>query len=477
VRPDPKRSIKKGQPSAGLSAYGRYPMVASRIFATPLLIERSKLQTILQVLSGRMGFGLVDGVRPQSSLMWDDDDGPDPREMRARMLAAQFGVDVEPQAEGHDLVGNVAVIPVIGTLVQRGGYVGYSGMTSYDSIVQMYTAALSDQRAERILWEFDTPGGEVAGAFDAADFIYRTRGEKPSLAIASELSASAGYLLASATEKVVVARTSLVGSIGVVTAHVDYSEALKEEGIAVTFIYAGDKKVDGNPYEPLKDSARKDLQAEIDDVYNLFVSTVARNRGMSEADVRATKAGMFQGQKAIDAGLADRVGNFADELTISVSPPGAGSRLSLQTQEKPMPGKNDTAAETITAEQLNTAKTEAHAAGKAEGVTEGRAAGVKAERDRIKAIVTHADAEGRTELAHHLAFETEMTAEAAVAMLGKTPKVEAGKPGALAAAMAKLGSPGATNLPADTTTTSGAQQPVIDASSIFERRRQAVGAK
>lgn len=98
----------------------------------------------------------------------------------------------------------------------------------------------------------------------------------------------------------------------------------------------------------------------------------------------------------------------------------------------------------IEAEQLTAAKAESHAAGVAEGMKSGAAV----ERTRIKAIVEHPEAEGRTDLASHLAFETDMSADAAVALLGKSAKVaaQAADPNAaktaLQIAMEKNGTPG-----------------------------------
>jgi capsid assembly protease len=75
----------------------------------------------------------------------------------------------------------------------------------------------------------------------------------------------------------------------------------------VTYVFSGGHKVDGNPFEPLPDAVRKDLQAQIDKTYGLFVNTVADYRGLSPAAVKGQEARVYTGSDAIAAGLADRI--------------------------------------------------------------------------------------------------------------------------------------------------------------------------
>lgn len=369
----------------------RYPLVASRVFDTPLLIEQGKLNTILHVLGPRLGF-----IGPEM---------------------ANTAFDYKQADAGYRVHGSVAVLDIMGTLIQRHDFFSKaSGFTSYAEIDMMFEDAMDNPNVSQIILNIDSPGGEVAGAFDMADKIFAARGTKKITAIASEMAASAAYLLASSADEIVVPRTGAVGSIGVVTAHVDWSAAMEKKGAAITFIYAGEKKVDGNPYQPLPENVKADIQAEIDKIYGLFISTVARNRGMSEEDVVNTKADMFMGEDAVKAGLADRVGTFQSELTNQVNAHTKGSRPSAVHNQEDRSMDDKTPA--ITAENVNAARTEGHQAGMAEG----RTAGATAERQRIQAILGSDEANGRNEMASHLAFETDMSADAAKALLGKSPK-------------------------------------------------------
>ncbi len=443
-----------------------YPRVAGRIFDQPLLIEQRKLQTILRVLSPRMGF----------SMMEEDAREPRPEPLPPAMHAAAMrGSNAQRRDEGHYVAHGVAVLPIIGSLVQRGGYVGYSGMTSYDAIERMFDAAMNDNSINSILMEIDSPGGEVAGAFDLAEKIYSARKDKRIVASVSELAASGGYLLASAASEISVPRTGYTGSIGVVTAHVNYSEALEQAGIAVTYIFAGEKKVDGNPYEALSERAHREISQDIRDLYALFVDTVARNRGLKVDAVKATEAGMYLGRAGVDARLADRINTFTNEFTNSSNSPAVSRRLvstpspTEKTMSEPKPAADS---------QTQTAATEAALAqARAEGHSTGMKAGVTAERQRIESIVTHADAQGREATAQHLAFKTDMSADAAVALMQSTPKTASGA-SHLHAAMQQFGKTGVQPDADHEDHIAGGQNVVkLDTAAIYQKRAAQHGTR
>jgi ClpP class serine protease len=115
-----------------------------------------------------------------------------------------------------------------------------------------------------------------------------------------------------------VSRTSDAGSIGVVAVHLDESEADAMDGMKYTYVFAGEHKTDYSSHKALTDSAKGRLQGEVDRLYDLFVSTVSRNRSLSEDQVRSTKALVFSGADAVQQGLADDVQSARDALHIIV---------------------------------------------------------------------------------------------------------------------------------------------------------------
>ena len=272
------------------------PHLAARLYGVPLAIHRPKLDVILAVLGPRIG--LAD-------------------------LAAPSGF-TPPARPAVTQTAKVAVTPIHGTLVRRTvGLEAESGLTSYAGLTAQLDAALASPDVAAILLDVDSPGGESGGVFDLADRIRAASSIKPVWAVANDMAFSAAYALASAASKVFVSRTGGVGSIGVIAMHVDQSEKDAQDGVRYTAVFAGDRKNDLNPHEPISSEAHAFLKGEVNRVYSLFVETVARNRGIEASAVRDTEAGLFFGQAAVAIGLADAIGTFDDalaQLCESVSP-------------------------------------------------------------------------------------------------------------------------------------------------------------
>jgi len=161
------------------------------------------------------------------------------------------------------------------------------------------------------------------------------------VALAEDDATSAAYLLASAADQVVTTQSGVLGSIGVVVAHHDESGANEEMGVRVTEIHAGDRKVDCSPNKPLDAEARAALQAHVNDFYDLFVSAVARNRGLSEEAIRGTQAGLYIGADAVALGLADEVGTLAGTLQAMTGPVFKAGAIQAQSRKgRPMGDRN-----------------------------------------------------------------------------------------------------------------------------------------
>lgn len=285
------------------------PHIAARVFDTPLLIARAKLDTILGVIVPRL-----------------------------QGEALPFGV--KPTLRDYEIRGGIAVIPVVGTLVRRTvGLEAQSGFMSYGLIEERLDAALQDNAVKGILLDIDSPGGEAGGVFDLADKIFAARKNKPIWAVANDEAFSAAYAIAAAAERIYLSRTGGVGSIGVIAVHLDQSEAEADAGLKYTAIYAGERKNDLSPHEPLSDPARAQLQTEVDRIYELFTTSVARMRGLDLAAVKATEAALYFGDQSVAMGLTDRIGTMGDALsdfTKKVARPSTPINRNLKRKETPM---------------------------------------------------------------------------------------------------------------------------------------------
>lgn len=265
--------------------------IASRLFGTPLLIHRPKLDVILSVVGQRIGMADVPAMP-----MMD--------------MAAFQRPPLATAPEG------IAVIPIHGSLVKRSlGMEAASGLTSYGEIAAMLDAAMADPQVSGILLDIDSPGGEASGSFELARRVREVAAQKPVWAVANDAAYSAAYAIAASAQRLFVTETGGVGSIGVIALHVDQSVKDAKEGYHYTAITAGAHKNDYSPHEPLSDAAKTELQGEVNRLYAIFTEHVAVMRGLDLEAVRATEAGLFFGSNAVTQGLADGVQTL--EATLS----------------------------------------------------------------------------------------------------------------------------------------------------------------
>lgn len=262
------------------------PHLAARLYDTPLMIARPKLETIVTAIGGRL-LGLDDVLQ-------------------------------SPMPANHPrptVVDGIGVLPIMGTLVKRSAYLGAaSGLMGYEEIEAGAERLFADSNVAAVVLSLDSPGGEVGGLFDVAARLRQLADEtqKPLYAIADEAALSAAYAIACAADEIWTTQTAEVGSIGVIAVHLDQSARDAQDGFAYTFIAAGAHKLDGNPHQPLSEAARADIEADVADLYTRFVAWVAARRGLSERAVQQTEAAIYRGEAAVRAGLADRVGTLRD---------------------------------------------------------------------------------------------------------------------------------------------------------------------
>ena len=275
------------------------PYLASRLYGTPLLIARPKLEVILSVVGRKLAGDAVLSA-PQDAL--------------ARDAALQI------------TAAGIAIIPILGTLVRRSSYLAAaSGLTSYHDIERQAESAFADRQVNAVLLEIDSSGGEAGGVFDLAQRLrsLSKASGKPLWAIADEAALSAAYALACAADRLWLTRTAEVGSIGVVAVHTDVSAADAKAGLSYRFIHAGAHKVDGHPHAPLPESVATDIQTDINALHDQFIALVAGLRRIDPAVVRATEARVYRGESALAAGLADQIGclrEAIDALSRFISP-------------------------------------------------------------------------------------------------------------------------------------------------------------
>lgn len=205
----------------------------------------------------------------------------------------------------------VAIIPIEGPITRRMNLVSeMSGGTSVQVLATDVQVALDDPAVDALLFEVDSPGGDINGIGELADVLYAARGRKPMVGYVGHMAASGGYWLLSALSEVVIDERASVGSIGVLHITPDPS---KQNSKDVQFISSQSphKRLDPNT-----ESGKAKIQARVDQLGDLFVQAVARNRDVSIEAVLTDfgQGGMLIGQDAVNAKMADRIGSFESTL-------------------------------------------------------------------------------------------------------------------------------------------------------------------
>lgn len=237
-------------------------------------------------------------------------------EERGQALEAKAGDDDDEEGVPHllDVQGNVGVISIKGPLTNRDSYWNrFMGVTSYNDIRKAVIAAATNQDVSTLLLDIDSGGGAVSGVMDTANLIRLVNDKvKPVASFADGTMASAAYWLGASAGRVYAGRTAMVGSIGVILMHMEYSKALKEDGVGVTVMRAGKYKALANPYEPLSEEGKASLQKILDATYNVFIGHVADLRGktVTYVDEKMAQGREFIGEESVGAGLVDAITTY-----------------------------------------------------------------------------------------------------------------------------------------------------------------------
>lgn len=230
-----------------------------------------------------------------------------------------YGLHVASRAPDQAPSGVVSV-PLTGVLTPQGSFFdvlfggGLGGLAGFRAA---FGAAIASDDVTAVVIDVDSPGGMADMVPETARFVRESRGSKPIVAVSDTRMLSGAYWIASQADEIVVTTSGYAGSIGAYRVHQDLSEALRAEGVAITYVYAGKHKVDGNPAEPLPAAVRADWQSDVDDVYGEFVADVAAGRGVPESKVRSGygEGRSLNASRSIAAGLADRVATFDDVIS------------------------------------------------------------------------------------------------------------------------------------------------------------------
>ena len=324
--------------------------------------------------------------------------------------------------------GAVAVIPVTGVIFPRANLMTeLSGATSLEMFALDFNAALNDPSIKAIVIHADSPGGVTTGINEMSNMIRNA--SKPVTTYVGGTAASAMYYLAAGSHEIVMDAMAMVGSIGVVT---QIRGKNQDGSLEIVSSNAPDKRPDISTPE-----GQAVYQKMIDDMESVFIQSVANFRNLTTEQITAVRGGVLVGQKAVDAGLADRLGSLEgviNQLNNSTSTTQQrGTPMDLSTLKADHPALYQAVFDEGKQSMQSDLQTTT-------------ASATTNERARISAILGSDEAKGRETLAQHLAFNTAVSPDDAKATLTAAPLAVAPQPQAAASnpfaqAMAGVGNP------------------------------------
>lgn len=260
-----------------------------------------------------------------------------------RKSIASLGVASE-SANGYTKLGSLALIEVSGTIFSKDDWVTrWMGGTSQEALQANLARAKSDPEVSAVVIHFDSPGGTAQGNVETFEAIASLARTKPVYGFASYLCASAAYWLASACTAIGASCDATIGSVGILSIHVERSKQLAEMGIGVTIIRHGDNKCLENSLEPLSAKAREQAQQRIDAYGKLFDGAVSVGRQVPLEKV-ASQFGSglcFMGHEAQGRQMIDHVCSWQEFLAcarsgdfsaIQKAPAGAQAKTAVSSQ-------------------------------------------------------------------------------------------------------------------------------------------------
>jgi protease-4 len=160
-----------------------------------------------------------------------------------------------------------------------------------------------------VIVEINSPGGATSGGEALYEGLRELAKKKPTVAHVDSLAASAAYMAALGTDRIIVRRSALTGSIGVIAQWADVSELLAKVGVKFEEVKSSPLKAEPTPFKPVSPEARAAVDRMIQDSYGWFVGLVAERRNLGPDEAKRLADGrVFTGAQALDAKLVDELG-------------------------------------------------------------------------------------------------------------------------------------------------------------------------
>ena len=205
----------------------------------------------------------------------------------------------------------MSVLSLQGLIVSRGGP-GWAGPTiSLQASREMIDRAFKPARLQAVVLNINSPGGSPVQSDLVASYI-RGKAEQrnvPVIAFVEDMAVSGGYWLACAGDRIYAARSSVVGSIGVINQGLGFHQLIEKVGIERRTITAGENKSKLDPFAPLQQKDVQLMEGLLREVHQHFMDQVRASRGkrLVGGDDVLFNGDFWTGEPAVKLGLIDGI--------------------------------------------------------------------------------------------------------------------------------------------------------------------------
>jgi protease-4 len=212
------------------------------------------------------------------------------------------------------LIGKGNSVP----LVSRGkvGVVEIKGVIAESkTILKQLDRFRDDPNIKAIVVRIDSPGGAVGPSQEILREVEKIKKEKKVVASLGTVAASGGYYIACGADRIYANRGTATGSIGVIMQFTNVEELTKKVGLDFFTMKSGRYKDVGSPFRRMSPEEREYMQHLLDNIYQQFISDVARNRKIPVDKMKLLAEGkVYTGEEAKEIGLVDDFGNLTDAI-------------------------------------------------------------------------------------------------------------------------------------------------------------------
>ncbi len=211
-------------------------------------------------------------------------------------------------------VGNIALIKIHGPVMIDRSFL--SNAVSSESIISQIKEAKENPLIKAVILDINSGGGSSVACSEVVDALKKL--DKPCVAVIRDVGASGAYWIASACDKIIANKLSLVGSIGVRIDYLEFSGLLKKYNISYANLSYPEHKDMLSPYRPLTNTEINWVKEWLNTTYTFLVNDIAKNRNMSVEELMPFANGsLFMGYQAVNYGLIDELGGLDKAVNIS----------------------------------------------------------------------------------------------------------------------------------------------------------------